>query len=92
MTIQNLKIRKAETKEDIEKALEVRKKVFIDEQGIIIDIERDNHDWSDAVHVVAIINDDGSCVGTGRFIPTKDGAKIQRMSVLSEYRNCGRRF
>ncbi|AKM84098.1 MAG: hypothetical protein UR79_C0003G0022 [Candidatus Campbellbacteria bacterium GW2011_GWD1_35_49] len=54
MTIQNLKIRKAETKEDIEKALEVRKKVFIDEQGIIIDIERDNHDWSDAVHVIAI--------------------------------------
>ncbi|HAP74388.1 TPA: hypothetical protein DCZ46_00100 [Candidatus Campbellbacteria bacterium] len=35
------------------------------------------------------MNDDGSCVGTGRFIPTKDGAKIQRMSVLSEYRNCG---
>lgn len=85
--MQNLEIKKAISEEEIKGALFVRKKVFVDEQGIDINIERDNHDWKDATHVVAVI--DGNFVGTARFISTKDGAKIQRMAVLPEYRNNG---
>ena len=80
-------IKQAENKEEINGALEVRKQVFVDEQGIDIDIERDSHDFSDAVHVIAVVS--GEVVGTGRFIPTDIGAKIQRMAVLKKSRNYG---
>ena len=82
-----MEIKQAKTKEEIKGALKVRKNVFVDEQDIDIDIERDEHDWTDAVHVVAI--DDGIFIGAGRFIPTREGAKIQRMAVLKSGRNKG---
>lgn len=87
MKIQNLEIKQAKTKDEIEGALAVRKKVFVEEQKIDINIERDCHDWFDATHIIVLsgIN----FVGAGRFIPTKDGVKIQRMAVLSEYREKG---
>ncbi|MCK4918278.1 MAG: GNAT family N-acetyltransferase [Candidatus Pacebacteria bacterium] len=80
-------IKQAKTKENINNALKVRKEVFVDEQGIDINIERDEHDWTDAIHVIAISDNDS--IGAGRFIPTDAGAKIQRMAVLKPNRNEG---
>ncbi len=80
-------VKQAKTEKEINGALEVRRKVFVDEQGIDIKIERDNHDWLDATPVIAVV--DGNIVGAGRFISTDDGAKIQRMAVLKNFRSKG---
>lgn len=60
---------------------EIRKRVFVDEQGIPELIELDNLDES-ASHYLAVV--DNKAVGTARLL--SDG-RIGRISVLSDYRN-----
>jgi predicted GNAT family N-acyltransferase len=74
-------------------AFAVRRAVFIDEQGVSEAVEMDGKD-DDATHVVAY--DDASetadttPVGTARLRTTdEDGAKIERVAVLADYRGRG---
>ena len=63
----------------------IRKKVFIEEQGVPEDMELDEHDPS-AKHALAYQDD--LCVGTGRLVRLDNHhAQIGRMAVLSAYRN-----
>ncbi|HLR78389.1 MAG TPA: GNAT family N-acetyltransferase [Burkholderiaceae bacterium] len=62
----------------------IRHAVFVVEQRVPPEIERDSHD-AVCVHVVAY-NDDGKAVGTGRLLP--DG-HIGRMAVLPAWRRKG---
>jgi predicted GNAT family N-acyltransferase len=76
--------------ERLESALTVRRRVFIDEQGVPESLEIDEHDTSDpqAVHVVASV--DGEPVAAGRFYVNPDGsAQIGRMAVLAAHRGRG---
>ncbi len=61
--------------------------VFIEEQGVAPEIERDGLD-DEATHALAIR--DGRVVATGRFV-VQDGtvARVGRMAVLAEYRRRG---
>jgi predicted GNAT family N-acyltransferase len=65
----------------------IRKKVFIQEQGVPEDMELDEFD-STSKHALAY---EGSlCIGTGRLvILDSHHAQIGRMAVLSDYRNRG---
>jgi len=63
---------------------DVRQRVFVQEQGIAADLERDALDPVSA-HVLAL-DADGQPVGTGRLAP--DG-RIGRMAVLASHRNQG---
>ena len=63
----------------------IRKKVFVEEQGVPVDMELDEYDPS-AKHALAYQND--LCVGTGRLVRLDNHhAQIGRMAVLSTYRN-----
>jgi predicted GNAT family N-acyltransferase len=62
----------------------VRRRVFIDEQGVPEDEEWDGAD-PDCVHAIAR-SDDGAAIGTGRLLP--DG-HIGRMAVLPDWRRLG---
>ncbi len=64
---------------------EVRQRVFVQEQGIAAELERDALDPVSA-HVLALDADDGQPVGTGRLAP--DG-RIGRMAVLASHRSRG---
>lgn len=64
-------------------ASRVRTAVFVEEQGVPVEIEMDDND---AASVHAIAYDDGRAVGTGRLLP--DG-HIGRMAVLKESRGGG---
>lgn len=64
--------------------VDVRTKVFINEQLVPPDLEWDGYD-NDCWHVIAR-NDAGQCIGTGRLL--YDG-HIGRMAVLPEYRKQG---
>jgi predicted GNAT family N-acyltransferase len=78
-------IRRPASRAELEVALEIRRRVFVDEQKIPADIESDGKD-SDAVHLVALEGD--RVVATARL--RREGAEgdgvIARVAVLPEYR------
>jgi predicted GNAT family N-acyltransferase len=63
---------------------EVRRLVFVVEQGVPLDLEWDGVD-PDCVHAIAVAQD-GTPIGTGRLLP--DG-RIGRMAVLAQWRGHG---
>lgn len=81
--------RLALTPDDMTAALEVRRVVFIEGQGVAHDIERDGLD-AEATHVIA--EADGQVVATGRFVAQREAggtARVGRMAVLEAHRGQG---
>ena len=65
----------------------VRQEVFIQEQGVPVELELDEFD-SSAVHVLAY--QDKHCIGTGRLVNLSDQqSQIGRMAVLAIFRRKG---
>lgn len=79
---------------DVAAALAIREVVFIEEQAVPHDIERDDQDEI-AIHVLAVQG--GHAVGTGRLVVPQrppEGAsgkwgRISRMAVLAAHRKAG---
>lgn len=68
-------------------AWEIRKKVFIEEQGVPENMELDEHDLA-ALHALAYRG--SQCVGTARLLTLPNNiGKIGRMAVLPAYRRQG---
>ncbi len=66
------------------RARQVRKTVFVDEQGVPLDLECDSFD-AVSQHVLAVDTNENA-IGTGRLLP--DG-HVGRMAVLPEWRGKG---
>jgi len=66
-----------------QKCLDIRKKVFIEEQKVDKDIEVDEHE-KDAVHFLVYV--DKKAVATGRFRIKNSFLKFERMAVLKDCR------
>jgi len=65
----------------------VRRRVFVEQQGVDEAIEMDGRD-AGATHVV--LTDDGDPIATARLrFPDPSTAKIERVAVLPEYRSEG---
>ena len=81
-------IRAARTPQDIEACFRIREQVFIVEQRVPVDLERDEHD-SEALHFTALA--DGQAVGTARVVLKDNGAsaKIGRVAVCRSNRGFG---
>ncbi len=72
------------------RAVEIRTRVFIVEQGVPISEELDSHDEGDATCVHALVDIDGRPVATGRLYEPEPGTgKIGRMAVLEAFRGTG---
>jgi predicted GNAT family N-acyltransferase len=68
----------------------IRKKVFIEEQGVPIEIEIDEFDASPDACGHILLQYEGHPVGTGRWrIYEAQTAKLQRLAVLRAYRGRG---
>jgi predicted GNAT family N-acyltransferase len=68
-------------------AFEVRKQVFVEEQGIPEDLELDEYDM-EAMHMVA--KDGERIVGTARVLfLAASQAKLERMAILKPFRHRG---
>ncbi|HEV3111282.1 MAG TPA: GNAT family N-acetyltransferase [Candidatus Binataceae bacterium] len=67
-------------------AYAIRRRVFIEEQGIDENLERDDDDLR-AIHVLAVRG--AQAVGCGRMVTSEAGAKIGRMAVLPKCRGRG---
>ncbi len=69
-----------------QKAMQVRKAVFVDEMGIDPQIDFDEFDI-DAAHFLIDLN--GQPIATARWRETDKGVKIERLAVIKEYRSQG---
>ena len=79
-------VKVVETEEDMEQAVGIRFRVFVDEQAVPPEIELDEYD-AVATHALAL--QDGVAIGTGRVIVDGDSARIGRMAVDREHRRDG---
>jgi predicted GNAT family N-acyltransferase len=80
------RVERVSSKSKREKALAIRKRVFVREQGVPEEIEMDRDDER-AIHFLAF--DSGKAVGTARLVIRQSSAKIGRMAVLKNYRGKG---
>lgn len=72
---------------ELQGAFEVRKQVFVEEQGIPEDLELDEYDM-EAMHMVA--KDGERIVGTARVLfLAASQAKLERMAILKPFRHRG---
>ncbi|WP_299586025.1 GNAT family N-acetyltransferase [uncultured Tateyamaria sp.] len=75
-----------EQTDDLATCLELRRVVFMEEQGVSEADERDGRD-GDALHVLA--TRDGVALGCARILVAEGVAKIGRVCVLQEARGTG---
>jgi predicted GNAT family N-acyltransferase len=78
-----VEIRVAEWPGDADALASIRRRVFVEEQGVPAELEWDGRD-ADCAHVLALVNRDP--VGTGRLLPA---GKIGRLAVLASSRRHG---
>src|SRR5688500_5677320 len=79
-------IRPARTRRERQAALALRRRVFCDEQGVALALERDGRD-DEALHVIALR--EGAVVGTCRLVFDGGTAKLGRMAVEPAQRGGG---
>lgn len=81
-----VEIYKVKDKAGMDLVHEIRREVFIEEQGVPEELEMDEFD-QDAVHVLAYVDD--MPAGCGRMIFNGDEAKIGRVAVKKDMRRTG---
>lgn len=84
-------VKRAQQEAERERALEIRRQVFINEQEVPEELEIDEHDLphTPTIHVLAI-DHSGNAAGTGRLREYAAGiGKIERVAVLSTARGGG---
>jgi predicted GNAT family N-acyltransferase len=73
-----IEIRLADGQAEVDAALELRRRVYCEEQGVSLEADRDGLD-AEAIHVVAV--EHGSVIGTCRLVLGAAGARLGRMAV-----------
>ncbi|MFL0474383.1 GNAT family N-acetyltransferase [Priestia sp. 179-F W1.4 NHS] len=81
-----MKIEHVTTKEQLEEVFRIRKTVFVEEQGVPLKDEFDEHEET-AKHMLIYYNNEPAA--SGRFRIVDDYAKIERICVLKEFRKYG---
>jgi predicted GNAT family N-acyltransferase len=79
-------VREARGDAERQALLALRHEVFVEEQGVPLDLEIDEHD-EQAVHLVAV--DGGRIIGTCRILMAGDRAKFGRLVVARAQRGSG---
>lgn len=82
----NITVKLVETEADMEAAVGIRFRVFVDEQSVPPEIELDEYD-AVATHAIAV--EDGRAIGTGRMYLEEGIARVGRMAVDSAHRRRG---
>lgn len=75
--------------DDLSEAFHIRKKVFVEEQGVPLEDEFDEFDTLDGQceHILVYFNEQP--VGTGRIRVVNDLGKLERICILKPYRKFG---
>jgi predicted GNAT family N-acyltransferase len=78
-----VEVREARTESELKAALELRGRVFCEEQGVSFEADQDGRD-SEATHIVAV--DDGEVIGTCRLLFRGHVARLGRLAVQQDRR------
>lgn len=81
-----IEVRTTDDPAEIDAALELRREVFVGQQGVTLEADRDGRD-PEALHIVAV--DEGRVVGTCRLLFDGGIARLGRMAVVDELRGRG---
>jgi predicted GNAT family N-acyltransferase len=81
-------VRPARDADEVRAALALRHEVFVVEQGVPVAEEIDEHDETDALHLVAV-DEDGRVVATCRLVAEGDRMKLGRVAVAPAARRRG---
>jgi predicted GNAT family N-acyltransferase len=81
-----IEVRLAADSSELDEALELRRRVFVGQQGVTLEADRDGLD-PEATHVVAV--DAGRVVGTCRLVFEDGLARLGRMAVADSWRGRG---
>lgn len=81
-----IRVKKTSTRREFQRALSIRLRVFVAEQGVPREIELDAEDPK-AAHFLAYVG--VRAVGTARVLIKGREAKVGRMAVLKSYRRQG---
>ena len=85
-----IKMKVAENSAELERCLEIRRRVFIEEKGVSPDIEIDEHDRLGGEYKHFIVSNNEADVGTARCVKTSENSvQVQRFCVLAELRGRG---
>lgn len=77
-----------ETEAELQGTNEVKRQVFVVEQGIDETLVFEDVEDSDEIYIA--VKNEAAVIGTARVVfPAEDTAKIERMAVLKGYRNRG---
>jgi len=83
----NLRYKLVENDKELEEILDIRKRIFVEEQGIPETLEQDGND-SSALHMV--VKNGDIAVGTVRIrFLNNQQAKLERMAILKPLRGAG---
>jgi predicted GNAT family N-acyltransferase len=81
-----VEVREARTESEREAALDLRRRVFCEEQGVSAEADQDGRD-PEATHIVAL--DGGRVIGTCRLLFRGQVARLGRLAVEQERRGDG---
>lgn len=79
-------VKKIDNATDLSQAMQIRRTVFVDEQGVPFSEEYDGYDDA-ASHFIAV--HERTYAGTARWRTTEKGIKLERFAVLAEHRKRG---
>ena len=87
VAMKELSYKLVESESELQGAFDVRRRVFIEEQGIAVEVE---YDGNDGKALQMVVKDGAEVVGTARvrFLNAKQ-AKLERMAVLDGFRHMG---
>ncbi|WP_374724341.1 GNAT family N-acetyltransferase [Calidifontibacillus erzurumensis] len=84
-----MKAKRISIEEDLQIAFQIRKEVFVEEQGVPLEDEFDEFDTLDGQCKHIIVFYDQRPVGTGRIRSLDGFGKLERICVLKPYRKFG---
>ena len=82
-----IEIKRAETPDERKRCYALRYIVFVEEQGVPVEMEVDDHDEHDAVHMMGV--EDNAVVATARLFVENGLGKIGRVAVEKRSRGHG---
>jgi predicted GNAT family N-acyltransferase len=81
-----VEVRETRTDDELTAALDLRERVFCEEQGVSMEADRDGRDH-EATHIVAVA--DGRVIGTCRLLFRAGVARLGRLAVEPDRRGDG---
>ncbi|RUL47286.1 GNAT family N-acetyltransferase [Lysinibacillus antri] len=75
--------------EELQMAFEIRKEVFVNEQGVPLEDEYDQFDTLNGQCEHVLVYSDKQPVGTGRIREVEGLGKLERICILKPYRSLG---